>query len=49
MDDYDPNTDDIDSHKRVNLFVRHAKKGVFFTSDAVEESIVKAIRDYIPD
>ena len=26
MDDNDPKTDNIDSHKRVNLFVRHAKK-----------------------
>ena len=49
MDDDDPNTDDFDSQKRVNLFVQHAKNGFFFTSDAVGEGIVKEIQNCIPD
>ncbi len=49
VDDDDPNSDDIASRKSINLFVRHATNGLFFTSYSVGEGLVKEIQDCIPD
>ena len=49
MDDDDPQSDSIMRHKRVNSFVRFAKKKICWTSDDVGEGIVEKIWNCFPN